>query len=299
MKIYNFFKTFNIKSIKSEKKSQGKISELFNKFKDEQSQEAFFKQIKFNIENEEKEEKTVKIRETFIKHFLKREIILLYIPLIILIFLVLSIEIAIISLLIILMIYIFILYYPKIKQRKEYDDLNHELPYALRHMGTELKSGKGLHDSLITISKANYGSLSKEFKRVLEEVKYGENTENALLSMNDRVKSEGLQRAVHQIIGTLRIGGNLANSLNTIAEDISFDMQIKLKEYSQKLNGFILIYTFIAILAPVISLIMLMAGSTVMGDIIPSDLVLIIYLLFFPMIVIFMGVFIKRLEPRI
>ena len=48
-----------------------------------------------------------------------------------------------------------------------------------------------------------------------------------------------------------------ANSLNVIAEDISFDMQIKIKEYSQKLNGFILIYTFIAILAPVIILIML------------------------------------------
>ena len=82
-------------------------------------------------------------------------------------------------------------------------------------------------------------------------------------------------------------------------KDITFDMQIKLKEYSQKLNSFILIYTFIAILTPVISLIMLMAGSTVLGDVISSGLLFVIYGLFFPSIVIFMGVFIKKLEPKI
>ena len=135
--------------------------------------------------------------------------------------------------------------------------------------------------------------------RVLEEVKYGKSTESSLLEMSKRIKSEGLSRAIHQIIGTLRVGGNLAGSLDIIAKDISFEMQIKLKEYSQKLNSFILIYTFIAILAPVISLIMLMASSTVMGDVISSNLLILIYSVFFPMIVMFMGVFIKKLEPKI
>ncbi|MBQ2226985.1 MAG: type II secretion system F family protein, partial [Methanobrevibacter sp.] len=106
-------------------------------------------------------------------------------------------------------------------------------------------------------------------------------------------------RSVHQIIGTLRVGGNLSSSLEIIAKDISFDMQIKLKDYSQKLNSFILIYTFIAILAPVITLIMLMASSTVMGDIISTELLFVIYVIFFPMVVLFMGVFIKKLEPKI
>lgn len=197
------------------------------------------------------------------------------------------------------MTYIFVIYYPQIQQQRNYSDINQELPYALRHMGIELKSGKGLHDTLRTIKNANYGSLSQEFNRVLEEIKFGRPTEESLLEMSARIKSEGLSRAVHQIISTLRVGGNLSNSLDIIAKDISFDMQIKLKEYSQKLNSFILIYTFIAILAPVISLIMLMAGSTVMGDIISSSLLIVIYGLFFPSIVIFMGVFIKKLEPKI
>ena len=185
------------------------------------------------------------------------------------------------------------------KVERSYSDLNQDLPYALRHMSIELKSGRGLHDSMQTIRDANYGSLSNEFKRVLEEIKFGTSTEDSLLSMSHRVKSEGLSRAIHQLIGTQRVGGNLADSLEVIAKDITFDMNIKLKEFSQKLNSFILIYTFIAILAPVISLIMLMAGSTVMGDVISSDLLLVIYGVFFPMIVMFMGLFIKKLEPKI
>ena len=197
------------------------------------------------------------------------------------------------------MIYIFTFYYPQIKQKHSYSDLNQELPYALRHMGIELKSGKGLHDTFISIKNAEYGSLSKEFNRVLEEIKYGKSTEESLLEMAHRVKSEGLNRTVHQIIGTIRVGGNLANTLDIIAKDISFETQIKLKEYSQKLNSFILIYTFVAILAPVVILIMLMAGSTVMGDVISGNLLLLIYSLFFPLVVMFMGILIKKFEPNI
>lgn len=197
------------------------------------------------------------------------------------------------------MLYVFVLYYPQIRTQRGYSDFNRELPYALRHMGIELKSGKGLHDTLITIKDADYGTFSKELNRVLEEVKYGKSTEDALLEMSKRAKSEGFTRAVQQIIGTLRVGGNLAYSLEIIAKDISFDMQIKLKEYSQKLNSFILIYTFIAILAPVICLIMLMAGSTVMGDMISTPVLMLTYGVLFPMIVMFMGIVMKRLEPKI
>lgn len=260
--------------------------------------------VKLNLENNAKnthyELTTIdSIRELLIPYILTKPAI----GLIILIFLLLttfaSLELSGIFIVVVLMTYIFTLYYPQIKQQKHYTDINQELPYALRHMGIELKSGKGLHDTLVTIKNADYGSISQEFTRVLEEIKFGSSTEDSLLEMSDRVKSEGLTRATHQIISTLRVGGNLSNSLDIIAKDISFDMQIKLKEYSQKLNSFILIYTFIAILTPVIGLIMLMSGSTVMGDVVSSNLLFVIYGLFFPSIVVFMGVFIKKLEPKI
>lgn len=271
-----------------------------SKASDNETATSVFSRFDFEKKPGKKKEDTLdKLREFLMPIMLKKTSIKIATAMCVILLFVLPLEVFGMFLTLLVMTYLFLIYYPKIKQQKSYSDLNQELPYALRHMGIELKSGKGLHDTLITIRDAGYGTFSDEIKRVLEEVKFGKSTEDALLEMSKRIKSEGLQRAIQQIVGTLRVGGNLAHSLDIIANDISFEMQIKLKEYAQKLNSFILIYTFIAILAPVITLIMLMAGSTVMGDVISSGLLLVIYCLFFPMIVMFMGVFIKKLEPKV
>ena len=80
---------------------------------------------------------------------------------------------------------------------------------------------------------------------------------------------------------------------------MNFDIRMKLKEYSEKLNAFVMIYTFLAILAPVILLTMLLAASVVMGDLVPGDLIVVLYSVFFPMIIVFLGLTIKKLEPKI
>lgn len=289
MSLINFFANLSFKKEHDDKAKSGHIdSSILSKLNLEVETEMAKHETRFD-----------ELRDEALNVLLKKHVTaLLFVGLILISFLTAP-EIGGMYLVIILMTYMFLIYYPQMKEQRGYSDLNQELPYALRHMSIELKAGRGLHDALITIKNANYGSLSREFMRVLEEIKFGKTTEDALLEMSHRVKSEGLSRSVHQIIGTLRVGGNLANSLEIIAKDISFDMQIKLKEYSQKLNSFILIYTFIAILAPVISLIMLMAGSTVMGDIISSELLFVIYTIFFPLVVMFLGLFIKKLEPKI
>ena len=286
----NYIKGISLKDIKIKKEDENKLDLKM------------FSRINFESENEnpkKNEDKIYIIRNKLIKYFLNKKTIILLIAVLVLITYLTSFEIGGIYLVLVTMTYTFLIYYPQIKEKNSYSDLNQELPYALRHMSIELKSGKGLHDTMLTIKNSNYGSLSKEFTRVLEEIKFGKQTEESLQEMSHRVNSEGLSRTIHQIIGTLRVGGNLANSLDIIAKDISFETQIKLKEYSQKLNSFILIYTFIAILAPVIILIMLMAGSTVMGDVISGNLLILVYSLFFPLVVMMMGITIKKLEPKI
>ncbi len=288
--VVNSIKGISLKDIKIKKENNSKLDLKM------------FSRINFESENEnpkKNEDKIYIIRNKLVKYFLNKKTIILLIAVLFLITYLTSFEIGGIYLILITMTYTFLIYYPQIKEKNSYTDLNQELPYALRHMSIELKSGKGLHDTMLTIKNSNYGSLSKEFTRVLEEIKFGKQTEESLQEMSHRVNSEGLSRTIHQIIGTLRVGGNLANSLDIIAKDISFETQIKLKEYSQKLNSFILIYTFIAILAPVIILIMLMAGSTVMGDVISGNLLILIYSLFFPLVIMLMGIFIKKLEPKI
>lgn len=192
-----------------------------------------------------------------------------------------------------------IFYYPKIKKQNDYSSFSKEIPYALRQLATELRSGKSLFDSLDSVAKSDYGILSLEFSRLLEEIKYGESTENAFLNLEKRVNSQALSRVIYEILTSLRIGANLSGSLSIIAEDVNFDLRMKLKEYSEKLNAFIMIYTFLAILAPVIILTMLLAASVVIGDLVPGDLILVLYSVFFPMIIVFLGITIKKLEPKI
>ncbi|MDZ4171366.1 MAG: type II secretion system F family protein, partial [Methanobacteriaceae archaeon] len=110
----------------------------------------------------------------------------------------------------------------------------------------------------------------------------------------------GMKRAIYQITRTLSSGGDLAKTLNVIADDIAYEMRMKLKDYSQKLNSFTMIYMFVAVLGPVIFMIMLLAASTVMGGaLFPPIVLIILYLFFFPMVVGFMAFMIKRLEPKI
>ena len=289
LSIIHFFKNLSFENFKIKRNEKNEMtSQIFSK-------------LNLEVENPNVGKNKTKLdeaREVLLKYMMNRNVLLILMVIYLLISTV-NLELGGIYAVSVIMLYTFILYYPQMKVERSYSDLNQELPYALRHMSIELKSGRGLHDAMQTIKDSNYGSLSAEFKRVLEEIKFGKSTEDSLIDMGHRVNSEGLSRAIHQLISTQRVGGNLANSLEIIAQDISFEMNIKLKEFSQKLNSFILIYTFIAILVPVIALIMLMAGSTVMGDVISSDLLILIYGIFFPMIVMFIGVFIKKLEPKI
>ena len=210
-----------------------------------------------------------------------------------------GIEIGLVFGLAIFMMSVLIIFLPNLQKGKRSNEASRELPYALRQMATELKAGLGLHDSMRSVAMSGYGALSEEFARTLEEIKYGETTEKALVDMSERIQSEGLSRAVHQITRTLSSGGDLSKTLNVIAEDTSYEMRMKLKDYAQKLNSFTMIYMFIAILGPVVCLIMIIAASTVMGPFIPPILLLIMYLFMFPMVVAFMAFMIKRLEPQI
>lgn len=210
-----------------------------------------------------------------------------------------SLELALAFLISFILIAFLIIYYPKIKRQNDYSSFSKELPYALRQLATELRSGKSLFDSMASIIESDYGILSLEFSRVLEEIKYGESTEDAFLNLERRVDSQAFSRVVYEILTSLWVGANLSASLTIIADDVNFDIRMKLKEYSEKLNAFVMIYTFLAILAPVIILTILLAASVVIGDLVPGDLILILYSVFFSMIIVFLGFAIRKLEPKI
>jgi len=144
-----------------------------------------------------------------------------------------------------------LLFLPKSKATARGEQVSAELPFALRHMATELKAGIGLYKTIQTIASSDYGVLSEEFSRAISEIEEGTDTKDALRHFALRTQSKALRSALFHIIRAMKTGGNLSEIMNTIAEDVSFDARNKIRDFAEKMNFFGVIYIFIAIVAPV------------------------------------------------
>lgn len=188
---------------------------------------------------------------------------------------------------------------PKSKVKARSDAFSREMPFALRHMSTQLMSGSGLLETMRSIAKSDYGVLSEEFQKAIMEIERGATIEESFERMNLRIESPGLRKSSRQIISTLRTGGNLANTLKIIAEEIAKEMRLKLKDYIQILNTFALMYMFVVVIAPVLITTLMVAMGIAMGGLLmPPEMMWVVYFVFFG-IGIYMSVMIKRFEPKV
>ncbi len=189
--------------------------------------------------------------------------------------------------------------YPKSKVKARSNAFSRELPFALRHMATQLTSGSGLLETMRSISLSDYGVLSEEFRRAILEIERGSSLEESYERMNLRIESPGLKKASRQIISTLRTGGNLAKTLKVIADEVSTEMRMKLKDFIQTLNTFSLLYMFIVVVAPVlISTLIIALGIATQALPVPIETLWLLFAAFFG-ISLYMSFMIKRFEPKV
>lgn len=186
------------------------------------------------------------------------------------------------------------------------DAVSKELPFALRHMATELKSGLGLYRTIQTIALADYGALSEEFSRTINEIEEGTDTKLALRHLALRTQSKALRNSLIHVIRALRTGGNLSIIMNDIADDVSFALRMKIKDFAQKMNFFATIFIYLAIVIPVFISILggiritpIQSGSVF--ETLPLDIPVLaaFYLIFMPMILAYLVVFISMSQPKV
>jgi len=188
---------------------------------------------------------------------------------------------------------------PKRIAKSRANEVNRLLPYALRHMGTQLSSGIGLPETMTSVSKANYGVLSEEFEKIIRDMNAGMGFEEALSSMDNRIDSEPLRRATRQIQRALRTGGDLAKTLNLLADETAFEMRMKLRDYTQSLNMFTMIYMFVSAVIPAMLMVTINISAGGGRGSISPQIAGVIYLLLLPFLLFYFVLMIKRLEPRL
>jgi len=203
---------------------------------------------------------------------------------------------------------------PKQRAQARGKAISRELPFALRHIATQLSAGIGLYRTLQTVASADYGPLSQEFSRTITEVEEGTDTQVALRHLALRTQSSALRNALMHTIRALKTGGNLSSIMNEIAEDVSFDLRMKMKEFGEKMNFMGVVFIFMAIVMPVFVAILggirnspIMApmesgapmSSTFSSIPLPLNFMLMFFLLVMPGILIWLFMFIMLIQPHV
>lgn len=195
---------------------------------------------------------------------------------------------------------------PMQKAKQRGVQIDTELPYALRHLATELQAGIGLYKTLQSIAKNDYGLLSDELSRTIIEIENGTDTKTALRHTALRSQSKNFNVALFHIIRTLNTGGNLAQSIDSVAETVSFDLMESAKQFGEKMNFFGIIFIFIAIVLPVFLAVLSAIANAPIGQngdlflpgVLGPQLLAIIYLVVLPIILGFISFYIKIIEPK-
>ncbi len=130
-------------------------------------------------------------------------------------------------------------------------EVDRVLPFALRQLATQIKAGVSFHRGLKSVADTDYGVLSEEFNRVLADMANGMSTEDALASLHRRTHSKGLRKALTQIMRAFRSGGSLAQIISDIADDVSFETRMSIRDFTEKLNFINILYIMVGVVAPV------------------------------------------------
>jgi flagellar protein FlaJ len=169
----------------------------------------------------------------------------------------------------------FLLKYPGMIAGERAAKVERELPFALRHLSTQLKAGVSFNRAMASIAQADYGLLSEEFKRMLAELDSGMSNSQALNRLIKRIRSRGLKKAVMQIQRALRTGGNLSEIISSIAEDVSYELRMQIRDFTEKLNIISVAYIFVGVVSPVVATVLsAVAQLPLLGGNVPFGLIL-------------------------
>ena len=142
--------------------------------------------------------------------------------------------------------------YPALRADTRSRTIDRELPFALRQLATQIKAGVSFQRALLSVAQADYGALSKEVKITLGDMERGRAADDALMDLHDRTRSHGLRQAIMQIIRTLKSGGALSEIISSIADDVSFETRMRVRDFTEQLNLINVVFIMIAVVAPVV-----------------------------------------------
>jgi len=189
------------------------------------------------------------------------------------------------------------IFYPSLVVARRVGDIEKNLLFFLRHLLIEIKSGINLYDAFLSVSKADYGAISQEFKKVIREISVGVPEITALEELMIKNPSLNFRRVIWQITNAIKSGTNLGNVIEELVKEFSLEQKTKIRMYGSQLNSLALIYMMFAIVVPSIGVTFLIILSFFAGFRLSAGILVLIFILVVVFQFLFMGM-VKSMRPK-
>ena len=142
-------------------------------------------------------------------------------------------------------------FYVGMRKRKRLNAFNDQLGDTITLLANSLRSGYSIVQSMDTVANQLSDPMASEFHRVTQEIGLGLHYEQALNNMLRRVPSDDLDLMITAINIQGKVGGNLAEILDTIGhtirERIRIKGEIRALTAQQMISGYVLTFLPVAL----------------------------------------------------
>ena len=170
--------------------------------------------------------------------------------------------------------FVFLSFYPKLSAQKRVSNIEKNLPYVLHHILVQVRSGVSLYDTFVSISKGDYGTLSKEMRRVVNEINTGKSEAEALEKITRETPSFFFRRVMWQMVNSLKSGSDIGQTMKEIVDNLAVEQRVAIKKYGAQLNPLALMYMLFAVIFPTLGITFLIVLSSFTGISFNLELVL-------------------------
>lgn len=201
-------------------------------------------------------------------------------------------------------IFFYTMLFPRWTSTKKKEELERNLLFATRHLMIQTNAGVPLFDAIVSISEEygdpnfDYGGISKEFKKIIKEVRSGKELTESLEDSAKRNPSPYYRRVIWQLANSNKAGANVGSVLKDMVEFLSDEQRISIRNYGSQLNPLALFYMLTCVIAPTMGLVFLMIMSTFVDIPITEVTFAVILILLMIIQIVFIGL-IKSRRPKV
>lgn len=160
------------------------------------------------------------------------------------------------------LVFVQIVAYPILHINKKVADLDRNLVFALRTILVQIRSGVSLFDSMKVVAEGNYGAVSKEFRKAVDQISTGTIQEVSLEKIAEYNPSIYFRRTIWQIVNGMRAGADISTVLGESVNTLTDAQSIQIRNYESQMKVLSLVYMMLGVIVPALGITFLIVLSS-------------------------------------